>query len=534
MKKYLYLLKPNLKSLIFLGFSIILYRAVYLISFFVDAVLIDTIAVTSSVNDLINITLIYAFFVFAVIVLRHINNITQQKLSIKIAYTFKETVINHLQKIDLLKYKKFDPIYLSKRTDDDTLQFATFFVENYVQMFITGIEIIVVLIILFGINIYMGIYSVIVLPFFIFVSILFKKPLRQRNLEYVEQSAIFFKDYAYQFQNMEQILIDSNLENEKIFFKSSFSVFYNKFKRNINIKHGFLNLSALLGDAIGIVIFFIGGLGVINGLNTIGETVVSGFFFHNVIVNIKYYMNLNQSIQTTKASLIRLDEIFDIPKLEAGNLKIQEIFKIDVHIKNFNIEDRSILRDFKFSAKKGEIIGILGKNGTGKSTFSKMLIGLIKPENEDDIQIKFNEDHNIFDLDTVHTRNSNISYVPQVISFKDIKLSELFAEFEKPSCFLDKLKKVAFLNDEIENIVNENWDKNLNDLSGGNKQAIFILKNILENKNVLIFDEPTSNLDVSKIVWFKELIRCYKKNKIIFIITHEESILDTLDKSIFF
>lgn len=56
---------------------------------------------------------------------------------------------------------------------------------------------------------------------------------------------------------------------------------------------------------------------------------------------------------------------------------------------------------------------------------------------------------------------------------------------------------------------------------GGNKQIIMILRALIKESSLFILDEPTSNLDVNKIIWFKRLIEHIKEDKIILTVSHE-------------
>lgn len=71
-----------------------------------------------------------------------------------------------------------------------------------------------------------------------------------------------------------------------------------------------------------------------------------------------------------------------------------------------------------------------------------------------------------------------------------------------------------------------------NNLSGGEKQKIAIIRTLLKNPDLIILDEPTSALDKKSIENFKALIKYLKSNKIIIIITHDHELLDICDEKI--
>lgn len=123
---------------------------------------------------------------------------------------------------------------------------------------------------------------------------------------------------------------------------------------------------------------------------------------------------------------------------------------------------------------KGEVIGMLGANATGKTTFVKMLAGVEKPD------------------EGVITRNVKVSYKPQYINpEKDYTVRQIFAE---------KLKDIMFTNfykEEIEHPlkISSLYDKNLEELSGGELQRVAIALCIAQPADLYLLDEPSAYLD---------------------------------------
>ncbi len=196
----------------------------------------------------------------------------------------------------------------------------------------------------------------------------------------------------------------------------------------------------------------------------------------------------------------------------------------------FKENKKNIFENLNFKISSGEIIGIEGENGVGKSTFLKIVSGLIKPSSGEII---------IDGKKIENWRNSSwknsISYVEQnVFLFNDsiLKNITLDEETNYNRQRLDHIIEGINLKDFIEKnqeglqrIIAEN---NSN-ISGGEKQKIAIARGLYRNSKFILFDESLSNIDENSIQIIKNYLTSIKNIGII-IISHKKEILSICDK----
>ena len=164
--------------------------------------------------------------------------------------------------------------------------------------------------------------------------------------------------------------------------------------------------------------------------------------------------------------------------------------------------------------EEGKVVGIIGKNGIGKSTSLKILSGLLEIQNKD--KIKGTELQRYFDK--LQNKEIVISYKPQEIDIipKLVKgtVKELLSKYES---WEEMVKEF-----DLEHLL----DRDLNVLSGGELQRVAIAVSLLKKANVLMIDEPSNYLDISQRFKLIKIFEKYKKTTLL--IEHDLVILDYL------
>jgi ATP-binding cassette subfamily C protein len=216
--------------------------------------------------------------------------------------------------------------------------------------------------------------------------------------------------------------------------------------------------------------------------------------------------------------------------------EINNINKIDIIMENIHYiypaNETKVIENFNLEIKEGSKIGIVGKTGSGKSTISDLIMGILKPSNG---IIKI-DGVNVTDEDKITNLNNLISFVPQNIFISNSSIKENIAfGHNKENIDYEKVKKVAQLANIHEFIeeMEHGYDTVLGEkgirLSGGQRQRIAIARALYRDPQLLLLDEATSALDnITENILIETINKLPKKLTII-IIAHRLSTVKDCD-----
>ncbi|WP_033915668.1 ABC transporter ATP-binding protein [Campylobacter sputorum] len=187
-----------------------------------------------------------------------------------------------------------------------------------------------------------------------------------------------------------------------------------------------------------------------------------------------------------------------------------------IEVKNLTHKygNKVILQDINFSIRRGEILGLLGKNGAGKTTIIKILTGLCKQTSGEALINGYNTRENPKETKPffrVLTQENSIN--------KDLSVYENLRIFSMLYNVKNSNEKIKFLlkNLDLYKFINE---KTLN-LSGGEQRKLLLARTLMDNPCAIFLDEPSLGLDVDvrKFMWDK-ILEAKNKNSAILLTTH--------------
>jgi PrtD family type I secretion system ABC transporter len=245
-------------------------------------------------------------------------------------------------------------------------------------------------------------------------------------------------------------------------------------------------------------------------------------------------IGLWKSLKTARSAYFRLNESLKNYVEEKGKIELPiprgEII-VDKLIYKLEKSDRLLIKGISFKINHGEVIGIIGPTGSGKTTLARLLVGVLKP-NSGIVKI---DGANLFDQD-LEKIGKHIGYLPQDVElFKGLVKHNISRmdknakdeEIIKASQFCDVHEIILSLSQGYETLI----EKDASNLSAGQKQRIALARAYFGDVKFVVLDEPNSNLDTEGETALNSAILRAKENKITtIVITHRTSVISICDK----
>lgn len=191
---------------------------------------------------------------------------------------------------------------------------------------------------------------------------------------------------------------------------------------------------------------------------------------------------------------------------------------IEISGLNFSFGNHVVLNDINLTVKAEEFIGVIGPNAAGKTTLMKMLLGLLKPDSG---QIS------VMGKSPAEVLN-RIGYVAQKPEFNrnfpiTVRDAVMFGRIGVTRGFGAYSREDIKVTDEILSILEINTfsNKQLNQLSGGQLQRVWIARALVSKPEILILDEPTANIDLKAEEDIFALLKHYNSHMTIIVVSHD-------------
>lgn len=246
--------------------------------------------------------------------------------------------------------------------------------------------------------------------------------------------------------------------------------------------------------------------------------------------NIGVVQNGIKFIQASQAALVEGTEADIFPDKNNNEITFKNV--------SFSYDDKKeIIKNFSFSIRNGEKIGVVGASGTGKSTLAKLLLRLYEC-NHGKIIID-GKDIRIMSHDELLSKVSAVTQDVQLL-YRSIRENLMYGNENISEERMVQAAKAAGAHDFICKIVDEEgrtgYDAHVGvggaKLSGGQKQRVSLARALVKQADIYIFDEATSALDMETEAKVLRNIEQYLKGKTVIVIAHRQAALNFVDKLI--
>jgi ABC-type multidrug transport system fused ATPase/permease subunit len=410
-----------------------------------------------------------------------------------------------------------------------------FYSETVRELFRMTLQLGIAVAILLSINSQLTLVTVIPLPFIFVTMRLYLSRVRVRMLATKDQfdtlNGVLVEGIAAQklikgFGQEESFAARFSKENQSYVEKSL---------RTTKLQAAYTPSNTVIA-AIGVALVLVfGGVRVLEGSLTLGELVLFGTYFTQIVGPVRMYARLMDFYQDGVVSAKRVFEVLDVGRdvpepehpVELPRLKGEIEFK-DV---SFNYGGTSeVLRNINLKVSPGEKVAIIGFVGSGKSALTELV-----PRFYDvtDGQVSV-DGHDVRDASLKSLRGQIGIVLQDIYIFSETIKENL--RFGKPEATDDEViaaAKAAQIHDYIASMP-RGYDTPVGErgltLSGGQRQRIAIARVLITNPSILILDDSTSNVDAETEVLIRKAIDALLEGRTALIITQRASTCESADK----
>ncbi|MDE7263693.1 MAG: ABC transporter ATP-binding protein/permease [Anaeroplasmataceae bacterium] len=467
--------------------------------------------------------------------LRYIEQYTNHYIAFKLLAVLRDKIFGALRTLcpAKLESKQKGSIIAMMTSDIETLE--VFYAHTISPICIAVIvSISVVLAVGFISNWYLALVAFVgYLMVGVVVPLISSKRLKESGVKYRKEFASFNAYFLDSIKGIKDIVLNNAGHDRK---KEVNSRSEQLLKETKKMKHNITLFSALTELTITLFIIATLLIGIVLvhkellslGRMIIGVVIVFGSFGPVIAIS-ALPGNLSQTFASGDRVLNLLAESPVVKEIKDGKNVNYENLTVSNLTFSYN-EDTEVLKDIQMHAAKGEIIGIVGQSGCGKSTFLKLLLRFWQ-KNGGEILI------NGTDIDEINTENllENVTMVSQSTYLFDETIEENL-RMANPNASKEELENACRMASIHEFILTlpKGYQTRVgalgDNLSAGEKQRIGLARAFLKGSELILLDEPTSNVDSINEGIILKALKEQKNKKSIILVSHRESTMAIADR----
>lgn len=457
-------------------------------------------------------------------------------LGAKIAKDLREKLFAKIQILSLSFINDRRPGELMNRIVFDTGKIRDFMERTFCNMFTVCFIFACDIIFMLVLSVKLALLSFIFIPIAVILTYSFRKSIHRRFHLQWKKSDDVNSNLQDVISGMRVVKSYGKEEDEKDKFNALAESFCQVQTRN-EVFWAVFNpgVSFLMGAGVFLVVYF-GGMDVLNGEMSTGELLQFITYTQLLYQYLNWMTSMPRDLMNLISSIERINDIMaQEPFIEDTENPVELDVEGEIEFRHATFGYKSyqpVLEDLNLKIQKGEMIGIVGASGTGKSTLINLLMRLY----EVDDGALFIDGHDIKDIKSAQFHSQIGVVLQETFLFSGTILNNI--RFSKPDATYEEVIRAAKMANAHEFICktpdgyNTYVGEKGHSLSGGERQRIAIARAILNEPRLLILDEATASLDTESEFMIQKAINRLTKGRTTFAIAHRLSTLQNADRLI--
>ncbi|PTR01314.1 ATP-binding cassette subfamily B protein [Mucilaginibacter yixingensis] len=455
-------------------------------------------------------------------------------MSRHIEYDLKNEIYSHYQQLSLAFFRRNNTGDLMNRVTEDVSRVRMYLGPGVMYSINTMVLFIMVIYAMLLVNFRLALFSLLPLPILV-VSIYYVNNIINHRSEKIQERLSSLSGFVQ--ENFSGIRVIKSYVREQ-FARDSFAKESEGYKTQsmalVQVQALFYPMMLLLIGISNVIVIYVGGTEVMKGNVTPGNVAEFIVYLNQLMFPVMSLGWVTSLIQRAAASQKRINQFLHTePEIKSTNTEPREIGgQITFKNVSFTYPDTGIeaLKDVSFVAEPGEMVAIIGRTGSGKSTIANLIMRMYDASGGE-IKIDGHQLKNEY-LDSYRAQ---IGFVPQeVFLFSDtIARNIAFSNIELQTVAIEQAAKDAAVykniiefEDGFETMIGERGIT----LSGGQKQRVSIARAIVKQPRILIFDDCLSAVDTRTEEEILNNLGRIMRGKTSIIIAHRISTIKNADK----
>jgi ATP-binding cassette subfamily B multidrug efflux pump len=450
-----------------------------------------------------------------------------------IEYDLKNEIYAHYQELDAAFYRRNNTGDLMARVTEDVNRVRSYLGPAIMYSINTIVLSIMVITAMFSVNPTLALYALLPIPFLSALLLYVNRQINQRSEKIQRQLSVLSSFVQETFSGI-RVVKTYNREADRMeaFRKESYT-YKDETLNLVKVEAVFFPLILLLIGSSTIITVYVGGLQVANGQITAGNIAEFIVYVNQLTFPAMSLAWVTSLVQRAAASQQRINEFLNTkPGIVSGKKPIEHL-EGTIRFKNvsFTYPDTGIqaLKNVNFEVKPGEILAIIGRTGSGKTTIAKLLMRM------------YDADQGQIEVDGVDIRHYNlqqyrdqIGFVPQEVFLFSDTIAKNIA-FGLPEVVMEDVEDAAKRAVVYHNIMDfeEGFNTLIGErgttLSGGQKQRLSIARALIKNPKILVFDDCLSAVDTNTEEQILSQLRDTIQDKSCIFIAHRISTIKNAD-----